>query len=1148
MKIYTLLLLLIACLFAGSVAHAQTITYRNKNTSLRDLLKVVQKQAGYGHIFKGEAAQRIKRVNIRVENATLVELLDEFFKDQPLTYTINGKIISIQPKEPLPTDLSTLSGRVTNELNEPVPGATITVIGTTRSIAVNDDGEFLFPDLSRTARLLITSIAHDSVVIQLQGQSVLHIQLSSKVSELAEVAVIVSTGYQNVVQERSVGSYAKVNNDLLNRRVSPNVLDRLDGITPGMIFNKNIIAGTNQSKITIRGRSTLFSNAEPLIVIDNFPYPGNPDNINPNDIESITVLKDANAAAIWGAFAGNGVIVMTTKKGRYKQAPRLTLNNNVTVGENPDAYYLPALGSKEYIEMERKLFEDGFYDFLISDPVPNVVSPVVEDLIRERNGEITNADLENRMRWYESQDSRRERQQYLFRNSISQQHALSTSGGGVNNNYFLSAGFDRSLDGFVGNKSQRITLNASNTYAWFKNRLELSTSVAYAESKLTYNYRNEDAVYPYLKFFDDSGNPIPMPVDIRQRYKDTIVPKYSDELKSWDYNHYQDIHASDNTARIIDYRANIGLKYKIAKGFTINLLYQFNKGRREEEKYMSEETYFTRNLFNKFSQLDGGEVIHNIPNGGIADRLHNEYKVHNVRAQVNYAHTWQDRKNNTHNIAALAGAEVRDINGQLKLNRLFNYYKGLNQGRYLDSTSFPVFYAPSSPPDAIPVPFDDRETFDRYISYYFSGNYTFDKRYTLSLSARKDESNLFGVRTNQKGVPLFSVGAGWEISEEKFFHFNWLPHLRLRVTHGYNGNINKSVTAYITALSLQTNSYREPSSTIINPANPDLRWEKIQMTNIGIDFALANRMVDGTIEYYFKRGSDLIGRTAIDPTTGFSEFTGNVAAMRGNGIDISITTRNLTRGLKWNTIILFNRSVDKVTDYTDTLPNISGYYNYLEFTPLQGKPLHAVYSLRWEGLDAQNGDPIGSLNGSPSKDYASITNSRNIDDLVYNGPAYPTFFGSLRNNFSWKQIGLSFNIVWKAGYFIRRNSINYFGMLYEKDKGHPDFNLRWQKPGDELNTNVPSFDPLAFVVRDNFYKFSEVLVERGDHIRLQDIELSYDISRQHFKKLPLQLIHFYIYANNIGILWKASKVDIDPDHVQNIPNPRTFSAGVKLEF
>ena len=177
-----------------------------------------------------------------------------------------------------------------------------------------------------------------------------------------------------------------------------------------------------------------------------------------------------------------------------------------------------------------------------------------------------------------------------------------------------------------------------------------------------------------------------------------------------------------------------------------------------------------------------------------------------------------------------------------------------------------------------------------------------------------------------------------------------------------------------------------------------------------------------------------------------------------------------------------------------------------------------------------------------------LRSSTNFDDLIYNGPANPTFFGAIRNTISWKQFSLSFNITWKAGHYFRRSSVAYYDLLPGRSLGHPDYNKRWKNPGDEKVTNVPSIDYSNDPHRDGFYRFSEVLVEKGDLIRFQDLRFSYDLSRKQVKKLPMQVLSFYVYANNLGLLWKATEHDIDPDNVSGYPNPRTWSLGIKVDF
>jgi len=168
--------------------------------------------------------------------------------------------------------------------------------------------------------------------------------------------------------------------------------------------------------------------------------------------------------------------------------------------------------------------------------------------------------------------------------------------------------------------------------------------------------------------------------------------------------------------------------------------------------------------------------------------------------------------------------------------------------------------------------------------------------------------------------------------------------------------------------------------------------------------------------------------------------------------------------------------------------------------------------------------------------------------LIYKGPANPTVFGSLRNTFSWKQLELSFNISWKFGYYFRRTSITYDDLFKGASQGHPDFDRRWQKAGDEKTTNIPSMNIPGIQQRDDFYRYSEVLVEKGDHIRLQDIRLGYELKKEQLKKLHVRGAQLYLYANNIGLLWKTNDKGIDPDYITGIPNPRSLAMGVTIDF
>lgn len=320
------------------------------------------------------------------------------------------------------------------------------------------------------------------------------------------------------------------------------------------------------------------------------------------------------------------------------------------------------------------------------------------------------------------------------------------------------------------------------------------------------------------------------------------------------------------------------------------------------------------------------------------------------------------------------------------------------------------------------------------------------------------------------------------------------------------------------------------------------------MINFGLDFATNNAIIEGSIEYYLRKGTDLIGQSQLDPTTGNTVFKGNTSDMKGQGADIVIRTRNLNKQLKWQTAVLFSYATDKVIDYKVQQGAVWVYCDPRYMSPVEGKPLYSIFSFKFLGLDPSNGAPQGLLGTHISTEYKDIINSSNIDNLTYNGPANPTVFGSLRNTFAWKNLELSFAITWKLGYYFRRNSISYYALFNGANTGHPDFQYRWQTAGDERTTTIPSlfYDPDQN--RDKFYQYSDVLIEKGDHFRLQDIQLSYDLTKEKIRSLPMRSLRVYLYCNNVGIIWRANKQGIDPDYLSDYPNPRTIAIGIKTDL
>lgn len=1168
--------ILILCLIPGSswqvrasVGYQEArFTVHVQKGSLQAVFEQVQQQSSFRFTYMPKVVEKAKPVTIRLKHATLQEVLTQAFRDQPLQYTINEKVITVSarittPSTTRPTSptsipgsdtLITVSGRVLSGMEgTPLPGATVRVVGTETLTRTDGNGFFQLQMPSRSF-ISITYVGFQPREARLPEQyngGLFTVRLVEQETALEGVEVV-SSGYQSIPKERATGSFVQLDNRLINRRVGTGIIDRLEGITSGLIFNANADPQENESPFSIRGRSTLFANTKPLIVIDNFPYEGDINNLNPNDVESITVLKDAAAASIWGARSGNGVIVITTKSGKRNSAVSVTLNSNLNFGKKPDLFYHPWMSNKDYIAVEQYMFDRGFFNGSINANPRGRLSPAVNLFLRHRNGEISESDMQAEIKQLESYDIRRDQSQYFYRPSLHQQHNLSLTGGSNVSSYYFSAGIDQNRTFNTGNDYNRFTVNGKNTVSIIKNKLELTSHISFSTSREDQNSVNLGTYYPYARLADEAGNSLPIynQNGLGKEYIDTVGQGL---LLDWAFRPLDELRYANSKTNLTDYRINTVLRYRVLSGLEASVYYQFNKGLRERRTLQPEESFFTRDLINQFAQLDyatGSVTNWVVPRGGILDVYTDKYTAHNLRGQLSYTRDWSER----HSLSAIAGAEMSDYQSTAIGNRLYGYDER-------NGTNVPVDVVNSYLIKPLGIERNlggsASETFfvNRYISYYGNASYTFKKRYTISGSARKDESNLFGVRANQRGVPLWSVGGSWEISKESFYRFTGLPYLKLRLTYGYNGNIDKSVSAYTTAKAEvpNTNRYGALQFEIVNPPNPDLRWEKIAVVNLGIDFKSKNDVLTGSIELYHKSGKDLIGNIPFAANTGVTLFKGNNSNMVTKGVDLVLNTQNIRGKFSWSTNLLLSYAADEVTKYLPkpgTLATFVGQdFNY----PYEGRPYNSIFALRWAGLDPATGAPMGYVDGETSMDYSRLRGILKEEELLYMGPGRPQFFGALRNNFGYKGLSLSFNITYKFKYYFKRYSVNYNALVstFGGSAIQPDFAERWQKPADELRTNVPAFYYPVNLNRELFYADSELLVEKGDHVRLQDIRLGYDLSHVLLNRI-VKRVELYVYANNLGLIWKATDSYIDPDFnsvtSSSFVAPKTFAIGATVNF
>lgn len=1140
------------------------ISLQYENISLADLFNVISRETGYTFFYNNQTVNDRIKISVHENNVSLTQALEKLLASLGYDWELRTNRIGIFRKEKTAdaeapakkNEEPAIRGIVTMPDGTPLEGATINIPGPGRSgTRTNEKGAFYLNNTGADTIVRISYTGFKTQAIRIKPAAVLRVVLEPLITDLAVVAVR-SNGYQKIPAERATGSFVQVNNQLLNRRVGPTILERLEGIASGVLFpNKNIPPYSNEAYISIRGRSTILANAQPLIVVDNFPFTGDINLLNPNDIENVTILKDAAAASIWGAFSGNGVIVITTKKGKLNQPLKVEANANITIGAKPDLFYNPAfLGSGEFIDVEKYLFDKGFYDAdLSNDYSYPVISPVVDLLDKKRSGLISAAEADADIDQLRKNDIRRDYKKYFYRNSVNQQYAVNVSSGGDKSAYLLSVGYDRILNNKVTDASSRFTVNNYSTFHLW-DRIELSSGVSFVMNKANMDLGRlsiapdggKSVYYPYAQLADDHGNALPLPKDFRYSF---ISQLSGDGLSDWTYRPLNELKMVDNVDRVYHIRFSPGLKINIIKGLNAEIRYQLEKQIGKGEYYNSAETYYTRSLFNLFTQVDVNGVTHPIPAGGILEESNKELTSNNYRAQLNFNRTFAGR----HNIAAIAGFEQREAVTK-EIGRIyFGYDKGSSTySNQLDFSKYYDAYRFLGEAGYIPNGGIMKRYNNEFISYFGNAAYTLDEKYIVSASIRLDQSNIWGVHTNQKGVPLWSAGLGWDIGKESFYKSDWLPYLKARVTYGYNGNFDPALFGKLTIVYDPPNMVGLPAASINGNPNPRLRWERIGTLNVGVDFEMRNKMLAGSIEYYRKKGVDLIGEQSLAMQTGAIMLKGNFADMSGGGVDLSLTSYNINRRLSWTTDFLFSYNWDKITRY-NFFNGINTAISMGDGTtsalyPFVGRPVYGVYSYKWAGLDPENGDPQGYVAGKVSKDYNAIVSSGDENNVVYHGPARPTIFGALRNTLSYKHLTLSVNLAYKMRYYFRRPSIMYSSLFSNWSKGHKDFMSRWQQKGDELFTSVPSMVYPGDPNRDYFYQYSGVLVERGDHIRLQDLRIGYSFNPSPQSKTGVKDIQLYFYANNIGIIWKANKAGLDPDYVMGYPAPRTFSLGCSAKF
>lgn len=1155
------ILILLLSLAKQSYAYQDSliVSIDARNISIETVFRQIEKQTGVIFYYAASDLNGNDRVSLQLTKVKISTAMDILLKGKGVNWIQTNGGIVIRRKAPEQKIINrteeldsipkvNISGTVTDKSGVPIPSATVSLRGYSRGQGTNRLGQFSFTGVPANITLIISSIGYETKQYKLSGEQDVIIRLDTLIQEIRPVEVV-STGYQEISKERTAGSFVQIDNELFNRRVGATVLDRLNDVIPGYL--KKGSGGNPLTNYTIRGISTINASTALLLVVDNFIYDGDPDALNPNDIESVTILKDATASSIWGVRAGNGVIVVTTKKGKINRTPSISFVSNFTLVEKPQLSSMPSVPSKNVIDVEKRRFESGYYNQSLNNTrTYPLLSPVVEVLAKLRSGKISQAEADKEIEKMSNHDIRDDINKYLLQTAIAQQYSVNISGGNNTHQYYGSIGYDRYRPNDININNERLSLRFNNKWRPM-DKLTLTGEINWIKS--TDNSKNSLGSYsavlnnPYAFLADEQGNPLAVPFLYRSTYVDTV--SFPGKL-DWKYVPLNESKNGNRKSAVNNIRIVGGVNYKIFNGLSAEVTYQWQTALTEIINIGSLETFATRNIINQYvTKAANGNLIYPYPLGATYTRSNGVQSAWNIRGQLSF-----DRGFGLHQITSILGFDAResksetiDMATQYGYNQFTNVFQPVQYGTWtMRPTGSNLVINPLIPTVS--------GMLNRFGSIYLNAGYVYNQKYIFNASGRIDQSNFFGVKANDRRVPLWSVGGAWNVANENFYSIAWLPVMKLRATYGYSGNVNAGISPLATIRYVNPDMFNPvfvPFASIATTPNPQLRWERVETINLALEASSKGGRVSGSIELYQKRGLDLISQISVAPSSGLVSYTGNNSSIKGKGVDVSINTVNLVMPIKWATSIIWSYNEEKVTSYSVKLPTtfVTPSSYSLSTFPIINKPLSKLYSYQWAGISPNSGD--AQLYVNHQKAGSNDRNKAVLSDYIYHGRTLPPYFGAIRNDFSWNNISLSLTINYGWGHYFRRESFS--GILGSANTistwVHNDYLNAWKKPGDELVTNVPGFLDSYPDSRYSVYTDSDILVEKGDFLRLQDVRLNYTISKQTLRRLPAKSIMIYIYANNLGFLWKASAYNPDTrGRLLDVSPQKSISFGLNASF
>jgi TonB-linked SusC/RagA family outer membrane protein len=1169
--------MLVFQLSAAANAKKTKFNFKLEKASLEKLLQVIESKSDFTCLYSNEDVNKFKIKDLNVKDQNIEYILNLALEKTNLNYKIVDNTIVIMKKETKSNKSKTsqqkerikVEGVVKDTSGSPLPGVSVQIKGTTIGVSTDVNGRYSISyNKGEKISLIFSFVGMLSQEVKVNDRHTVNVKLKTNVETLNSVVI---NGYSQIDSRKHTSSVVTVSGE----KILDAGVKSLDNMLQGKIAGLSILNQTGTvgaaPKVRIRGASSISGNREPVWVVDGViledPVPISPtelnslDNINlignaisflnPEDIARIDVLKDASATAIYGVKAANGVIVISTKKGKFGPA-RINYSNNITVSTRPQYSDLNRMNSKERIDVSREAYERGLqyrnrpsdvsyegalYDYFAKKTSYEQFLHKVKDL------EEQNTD------WLD----------LLFRTAVSQKHNLSISGANESTNYYFSGAYSNSEGTSIGNKQEQY--NAMLKISTQVNK-KLRVGLQLRASEYEKNYLHS-SIDPF-KYAYQTSRAIPC---YNEDGSLAYYHKSQGHAVGLDYNIMNEIQNSDRSIESQSINFIGDMEYKIMSGLKLTSLFSYNNTTTRQKEWFNGDTYYAAklrylNLNDEFPEnLEDPFYTQQceLPYGG---QINNDYKKntnYTLRSQLNYAKNIATH----HNINTTVGGEIRS-SARDGITSAQMGYLPRRGGKILDidPIKFPMYKKRC---EELKDVITDEST--NFVSFFATFTYDYQRKYIINYNFRTDGSNKFGQDKGNRFLPIWSISGRWNAKREYFLEdVSWLNDLSLRASYGIQGNVsNDSNPNLIAKLGSADKTSGHLISTLDKLPNPDLRWEKTLSQNYAIDFSLFNGKFSFSLDYYIKKGKDMIVSKDVAITTGSSTLTMNAGNIENRGFDINmVVTPIRSKDFDLSLSINGGRNENKVTD-----TGLSDY-NWKDYVsgnlPMAGKPVGAFYSYKFDKLD-ENGLPTYK----DVEETDGITKEEMYKQMFsYSGSRIADIEGGFSLNLRCKNWRLGGLFYYSLGKDIRLNPLyENTGQYLPRPAQNMDdiFVNRWRKPGDEKNTVIPvlSNDKLGqygtvlsdrkISIADNgwqMYNQSDLRVVSGDFLKLRNLSLSYSLDSELCKKIGLQNCRFRLEASNVFTIKDSNLRGMDPEQVSfskdtgAVPLTPTYTFGVNL--